>query len=128
MQTAGSLSKLDYADCPPERRQKVYTCTECRNTFQTPILATVSAYGQTSAYYACPRCIKEVQNVQKTGRKKEERTTIFAEEPLRRTAERAAGVRCGHFLGYLSKRQKNAPFPDECLTCAKMVECMLHQP
>jgi hypothetical protein len=32
---------------------------------------------------------------------------------------------CPHYLGYLSKRPKDASIPDECLTCRKMVKCML---
>lgn len=35
-------------------------------------------------------------------------------------------VKCGHFLGYLKKRPKNTPIPDECLTCSKMIECLAY--
>jgi hypothetical protein len=41
-------------------------------------------------------------------------------------AKREDSVKCTHFLGYLKKRSKEAPIPDECLTCDKMIECMVH--
>ena len=31
---------------------------------------------------------------------------------------------CAHHLGYLKRRPKNTPIPEECLTCSKMIECM----
>jgi len=30
---------------------------------------------------------------------------------------------CNHSLGYLKTLPKNTPIPDECLSCAKIVEC-----
>ncbi|MEM2971570.1 MAG: hypothetical protein QW270_04010 [Candidatus Bathyarchaeia archaeon] len=33
--------------------------------------------------------------------------------------------RCTHFFGYLSKRSAKDKIPEECLTCGKIVECML---
>jgi hypothetical protein len=33
-------------------------------------------------------------------------------------------AKCTHFLGYLKKRPKDMSFPDECLTCDKMIECL----
>jgi len=31
---------------------------------------------------------------------------------------------CPHHFGYLANRPKNAPVPQECLTCPKMLECI----
>jgi hypothetical protein len=36
-------------------------------------------------------------------------------------------VKCQHFLGYLKRRPKDTPIPDECLTCGRMVECLYIQ-
>lgn len=38
--------------------------------------------------------------------------------------KREAPSGCPHYLGYLGKRPKNAPIPEECLTCKDMVKCM----
>jgi len=32
---------------------------------------------------------------------------------------------CSHHFGYLAHRPKDAPIPQECLTCQKIVDCML---
>jgi hypothetical protein len=31
---------------------------------------------------------------------------------------------CSHHMGFLKKREKNSPIPEECLTCLKMIDCM----
>jgi hypothetical protein len=33
-------------------------------------------------------------------------------------------IKCSHFFGYLNKRQKGAPIPEQCLICAKMLDCL----
>ena len=126
MQREQDLWKPDEEDCPLKTHEKDFTCDECGRTFQRPILATVSTSGQTQTYYACPRCMTKVQSFRASAEKKEEKGTVLNVEPRKLTAEPEDAVKCGHFFGYLNKHQKNMPFPDECLTCAKMVECMLH--
>ena len=37
-----------------------------------------------------------------------------------------AHTKCPHQFGYLAEHPKNAPFPEECLLCSKVVECILH--
>lgn len=125
MQSEQDLSKLHEEDCPLKTHEKHITCDECGRTFQKPILATVSTRGQTQTYYACPRCMTKVQSSRTSAKEKEEKGTVSTAEPTKLTAEPEDTERCGHFFGYLNKHQKNTPFPDECLTCAKMVECML---
>lgn len=126
VQREQDLWKLDEGDCPLKTHEKDFTCDECGRTFQRPILATVSTSGQTQTYYACPRCMTKVQSFRASAREKEEKGTVLTVESSKLRAEPEGAVKCGHFFGYLNKHQKNMPFPDECLTCAKMVECMLH--
>jgi hypothetical protein len=47
-------------------------------------------------------------------------------EPKKLKPELEGEPKCEHFFGYLNKRQKDTPFPDECLMCLRMVECMYH--
>ena len=118
--------KLDEGDCPLKTHEKDFTCDACGRTFQRPILATLSTSGQTQRYYACPRCMTKVQSFRASAKEKVEKGTTLSVKPRKLTAESEGAVKCGHFFGYLNKHQKNMPFPDECLTCAKMVECMIH--
>jgi len=39
--------------------------------------------------------------------------------------EKGGSERCPHHFGYLAHRPKDASIPQECLTCQKIVECML---
>jgi hypothetical protein len=34
-------------------------------------------------------------------------------------------VACPHHLGYLKKRSKDESVPDSCLTCPKILQCMV---
>lgn len=126
MEREQDLSKLDEDDCPPKAHQKDFTCDECGRTFQRPILATVSTSGQTQTYYACPRCMTKIQSFTAKVKEKEEKGTVLTVETRKLMAEPEGAVKCGHFFGYLNKRQKSTPFPDDCLTCPKMVDCMRH--
>jgi hypothetical protein len=103
-----------------------FTCGTCGEVFHKPLLATVSSSGNVRTYFACPRCMVKVSSA-KPERSASERETGNAIETLERRVESSAeGSECGHFLGYLKKRSKDAPIPDGCLTCIKMIECLTH--
>jgi DNA-directed RNA polymerase subunit RPC12/RpoP len=108
-----------------EENQALFRCGECDETFSKPILATVFSHGQAQTYYACPRCLTKVAE-QKRSSKSEKETSPLIEKVKKATATEEDNVKCTHFLGYLKKRPKNTPIPDECLTCGKMVECLIH--
>jgi len=42
---------------------------------------------------------------------------------LRAQPEKEKISGCPNYFGYLANRPKNAPIPQECLTCQKMLEC-----
>jgi len=111
-------------DCPQKTRERKCTCDECGRTFQRPILATVSTGNRTQTYYACPRCMTKVQSFKPSSKENEEEAPVLTMEPRKLKPEPEGDVKCAHSFGYLNKRQKNTPFPDECLMCARMVECM----
>jgi hypothetical protein len=77
-------------------------------------------------YYACPRCLSKVGVVERNKTvevdETEEEDKKFQEIEVEDKMEEA--VTCAHYLGYLKRRPKNTPIPEECLTCAKMIECM----
>ncbi len=43
--------------------------------------------------------------------------------PLKKEEKGPSG--CHHDLGYLARRPKDVPIPQECLVCSKIVDCML---
>ncbi|MEM3874241.1 MAG: hypothetical protein QXU45_03835 [Candidatus Bathyarchaeia archaeon] len=100
-------------------------CNGCGENFEKPVLATIVSSGSSRTYYACPRCLTKVGDVKPTrhdkGGEEEKASTVV----VRRSGESVSeGVECKHFFGYLRKRPKNTPIPDECLTCSRMIECL----
>ncbi|MEM3703400.1 MAG: hypothetical protein QXX79_03135 [Candidatus Bathyarchaeia archaeon] len=102
-------------------------CNGCGENFEMPILATIVSDSSSRTYYACPRCLTKVEYLkpQKDDRKGEnEKEKAFTAVIHKSKESWSKEAKCGHFLGYLKKRPKNMPIPDECLTCSKMIECL----
>jgi len=112
------LSTLHEEDRSFERNYVDFVCDECGETFQKPILATVSCDGRVQEYYACPCCMARISEERKE-------ITISKKDVKKPSIKLENNVKCKHFFGYLKRRPKDMPFPDECLTCCKMIECLL---
>jgi DNA-directed RNA polymerase subunit RPC12/RpoP len=121
----GSM-KTDEEDCSLGESQTDFTCGTCGDTFRRPILATVSSSGYTQRYYACPRCMVKVRDIKTQENEGESDRTTLTRGSKKPSAMSESDVKCDHFLGYLKKRQKDTPIPDECLMCGKMIECLVH--
>jgi DNA-directed RNA polymerase subunit RPC12/RpoP len=102
-------------------KQDGLTCGECGNVFEKPVLATVSSGDSSKTYYACPRCLTKVKDLASS--KNEEGGKAFVVTQKAKDSEKG-DVKCAHFPGFLKKRPKNMPIPDECLTCNLMIECL----
>ena len=121
---ANSLTLIKYGDERYFLREKQgdLVCAECGENFLKPILASVSSGDVLKTYYACPRCLAKVKEIGPSKHEEKEKDapeTKSIERPAPKSAE------CKHFLGYLKKRPKNTPISDECLTCDRMIECLL---
>ncbi|MBS7632189.1 hypothetical protein KEJ15_00985 [Candidatus Bathyarchaeota archaeon] len=100
-----------------------FRCEGCGKSFENPLFATVLSNGNVQQYYACPRCMTKVNKADAEAKEEPRITVNTAKRSFEKSATEAG---CSHFVGYLNKRPKNMPIPDECLTCGKMVECLLH--
>jgi len=109
---------------PQEDTHSSHKCNECGENFQKPLLATLSSSGTSQVYYACPRCLTKVDLVQV--KKTEELPRIQRENPKMEMPS-DKNQNCPQFFGYLGKRARDVPIPDGCLTCGKMVECLVRQ-
>jgi len=124
--TLGSL-KMEDEHYFFRESQTSFRCTGCNGTFQKPILATVSSRGCVKTYYACPRCLSKVDDVKQHKDEEDKETSISIEKVKKVTvAKHEDNVKCKHFFGYLKKRSKDVSIPDDCLTCDKMIECLMH--
>jgi len=107
------------------------TCGACGESFENPLLAMVFDESVVEEYYACPNCLSKVASLRQKSDVEEvdeaEDVEDEVEEPVADVAVEGGveglGV-CSHQLGYLKRRPKNTPIPEECLTCSKMIDCM----
>jgi len=108
-------------------RHEGLICDGCGENFEKPILATIVSGVSSRTYYACPRCLTKVGDVKpakrEEGREEEKASTVVVRKSGKSDSDE---TECEHFFGYLRKRPKNTPIPDECLTCSKMVECLTY--
>jgi len=104
-----------------------FTCDTCGETYQKPLFATVSSSGNTQTYLACPRCMVKVGSAKPEKDIQETESSIVTKSSEKKALiSHDKNFQCKHFLGYLKKRSKETPIPDECLTCGRMIECMVH--
>ena len=100
-------------------------CSTCGEEFETPLLAMISSGFLVEEYYACPKCLSKVARVERQknvevdeAEEEEEPLKIEVEDTMEET------VACAHHFGYLQRRPKDTPIPEECFTCSKMIDCM----
>jgi hypothetical protein len=116
-----------------------FTCEnpKCGRTFAEPVLVENLTAQNGGSYYACPYCFTEIMlekesvistNEQELEREKTKTKPPKVPEPAKKTLDQQSSEtpqKCQHYFGYLSSRSKKDPIPEECMTCEKLVECML---
>ncbi|NWG11176.1 hypothetical protein HXY33_05450 [Candidatus Bathyarchaeota archaeon] len=120
-----SLTSLKMGDESHFSDEHSFQCDGCRSEFHKPLLATDSSRGNVQTYYACPRCLSKVDVKHKREVEDSSVSALLAPAKKVSGAKHEAEVKCQHFLGFLKKRDKDTAIPDECLTCEKMIECMV---
>ncbi len=117
-----TLVKSGYERYFPGEKQGDLVCVECGENFIRPIVASVSSGDVLKTYYACPRCLAKVKEMVSSKHEEKEKNV---QETKGIRVHTPSIIQCKHFLGYLKKRPKNTPISDECLTCDRMIECLL---
>ena len=127
-----------------ESQKEAMVCrnTECGRSFNEPIELSVShADGSPETYRACPYCFSQVSLGDRAVKRKRSPSRELKKRPsetppsalkevltvLKESAEeieKSVPVGCVHFSGYLKTRPRDTPIPDECLTCAEIIECI----
>ncbi|MGB9914432.1 MAG: hypothetical protein ACPLIG_00060 [Candidatus Bathyarchaeales archaeon] len=104
-------------------------CCVCNQEYNEPLFAAIASGYLIEEYYACPRCLSRIGNIESSKIiEPEEAEEAKQEEPAAQKSEieekSEGSAVCAHHLGYLKHRPKNTPIPEECFTCGKMIECM----
>jgi DNA-directed RNA polymerase subunit RPC12/RpoP len=120
-----SLGSLKLSENYFSENSSSFRCNGCSGTFPKPIIATVLSHGGVQTYYACPRCLSKIDDVEHHKNEEGKGNAITIGKAKKAIlAKSEDDAKCSHFLGYLKKRPKNMSIPDECLTCDKMIECL----
>lgn len=112
--------------------EETSVCAKCGEKFDQPLLTELHSEGIIEEYYACPRCLSKVGEIDYEKRREVEETVKEPDLPVEETetvetletTEPELKLSCSYKLGYLKKREKNSPIPDSCFTCSKMIECL----
>lgn len=111
---SGVGSELNGFGCP---------CGHCGRVFSEPVwLTDLSCKPRGETYYACPFCFSRLETDAILG---------DSEHSKGKVGEKVSGKQkvtvpeCPHEFGYLRSRSKGSGIPDECLTCPKILQCMV---
>ena len=102
------------------------TCpnNKCGRVIDKPLELIDLAKPSDESSLVCPYCLSKLELTQMAQETVTETfSTSSEEEPRDVTKEEEE--KCPHFVGYLSKRPKDASIPDFCLTCPQMMKCLL---
>ena len=118
---------------PQSETKENSACNVCGEEFEEPLYAELHSGSIIEEYYACPRCLTkvgEVEHERKTStdesiEKEAAETPLEVEETTNSNNGKSEETQtCPHYIGYLRKREKGTAVPEGCLTCAKMIDCM----
>ena len=139
---------------PPKSRVTVCPNPKCHREIEEPILLNNLSKTPAEQYYACPHCLikldmdaenekdvieesthgppmhpsleKVLDVISAKPQREREGVEGREEAPVKPSKGKEKGPKgCPHHFGYLAHRPKDASIPQECLTCTKIVECML---
>ena len=126
------IGQEEYSPSNPEG----ISCDSCGEKFEKPLFTTMASGQVLKEYYACPKCLSKIIAVDVQKPKENIKTeAIFKEEPkieklkveepkIEKNNDSIPG--CKNSIGYLKRRPKNSPIPEECFTCSKMIDCMAY--
>ena len=104
------------------QKSELFFCPygNCGKGFIKPLLLTDSSRILRETYYACPHCQSKLD------------ITVGGLHVIR--VEKCEGgertltpVSCPYNFGYLKTLNENAPIPDECLICPKIMQCSIRK-
>jgi len=133
---------------PPKSGIIVCPNPKCHRDIEEPILLNNLSKSPVEQYQACPYCFVKLDTDAENEEDVMEESRLGSplppsleksrdsgsvrlqkrgdEAPVKPSKVEEKGPKgCPHYFGYLTHRPKDASIPQECLTCPKIVECML---
>ncbi len=94
---------------------------QCGKSFEKPVVLTDFSKTPRETYYACPYCFSKLEIVLKAQENLHTVSVKMSHEPKMILTPK----KCEHHMGYLAALEKEDSIPDECLTCSKLIQCMV---
>lgn len=88
----------------------------CGKTFDKPTVLTDSSTIPRENYYACPYCSSKIDIIV-------ENMKIVRVKPTEYPKVFDSPAKCAQYFGFLNSLPNEAPIPDECLICPKVLQC-----
>jgi hypothetical protein len=125
-----------------QKHSLVCSNSKCARSFTEPIeISLIQVDGSVENYYACPHCFSRMNPENKMlegteapptiDKTKQSPSEVYVSSVSKKGQEKSTNdiqktkpAGCAHFLGYLKKRPKNTPIPDDCLLCVAVMKCM----
>ena len=111
--------------------QEAGNCENCGENFQKPLFTTIYSGEALKEYYACPRCLSKIINSDIVKMDKIKQPEIPKKEEAKPKTVEAEDAQdsipgCKNTIGFLKRKPKDTPIPEECFICSKMIECMAY--
>jgi DNA-directed RNA polymerase subunit RPC12/RpoP len=114
--------------------ENLHVCVyeRCGRSFTAPVrLTDLSHKPHSETYYACPYCFSKMDELEHNLShdlklmETEGNETTISNNPKKHATPEDITFQCPHHVGYLKKRSKDESVPDSCLTCPKILQCMV---
>ena len=92
----------------------------CQKSFEKPTVVTDMSTLPRQSFYACPYCMSKIDIVT-------ENTKVIDVRPTEYPTVFDSPAKCAHFSGLLDTMPPDAPLPDECLICPKVLQCTIRR-
>jgi hypothetical protein len=108
--------------------ETILTCPNksCEKTFTKPLATVNLQQDSKEPYNACPYCLTEITipepQSDDLSEEKEIDISSTSESP---NSNKEQEITCQYYFGYLKEKERKRQIPDECITCAKIIDCML---
>ena len=116
------------AGWPKTKNNVIITCTNdaCKKVITKPLKTLNRQRSSKEPYYACPYCLTEITLTETENENEPEKTDadvdVLEEEPGQNQEKLSD---CKHYFGYMSEKEHKQQMPEECMLCAKIIDCMI---
>jgi hypothetical protein len=109
-------------------RKTMLTCpnNKCGKVFDKSLQTINLQQNSSTPYNSCPYCFTEITLSESEIENPPEESFTASELEKEETAgDLGKTIICNHHLGYLKEKELKQQIPEECILCARVIDCML---